>query len=316
MNLDLEALKTFVRVAELGSFTQAAQQLGMPKARASAQVQRLEAALGAQLFQRSTRVVRLTSEGEQLLKLAPGLLTHAEDVGTLFQANRAIRGRVRLELPVMVATDIVIPRLPGLMALHPQLEVEICASDRIAAAKREGFDLVLRIGPVNDQGLVGRRIGQSTMMNYASPGYLRQYGTPRTLDDLRAHCVVHYATDPTPIFEYLDGPSQRALPMRASVTVDNFAAYEAACVAGLGIAQLPRQGSYRHASTLVEVLPEYVARPLPISVLHTHGRSAPKRVRVVMSWLVELLGPLIAEAGRSAPRGPSERSSAGSAKGT
>lgn len=293
MSLDLESLQVFVRVAEQRSFTAAAQQLGMPKARSSAHVQRLEAQLGTQLFQRSTRVVHLTPEGEHLLKLAPGLLSHAEEVGTLFQTSRAIRGRVRMELPVMVATDFVIPRLPQLMALHPELQVEICASDRIASAKREGFDLVLRIGVVNDETLVGRRIGESTMMNCASPTYLRQYGMPKTLEDLRSHVVVHYAADQVANFEYRDGAQYRELPMRSVITVDNFEAYEAACVAGLGIAQIPRHGIERHADKLVEVLPEFVARPAPISVLHTHGRSVPKRVRVVMTWLVDALTPLV-----------------------
>lgn len=293
MSIDLESLQVFVRVAEQRSFTAAAQQLGMPKARSSAHVQRLEAQLGTQLFQRSTRVVHLTPEGEHLLKLAPGLLSHAEEVGTLFQTSRAIRGRVRMELPVMVATDFVIPRLPQLMALHPELQVEICASDRIASAKREGFDLVLRIGVVNDETLVGRRIGESTMMNCASPTYLRQYGMPKTLEDLRSHVVVHYAADQVANFEYRDGAQYRELPMRSVITVDNFEAYEAACVAGLGIAQIPRHGIERHADKLVEVLPEFVARPAPISVLHTHGRSVPKRVRVVMTWLVDALTPLV-----------------------
>ncbi len=301
MSIDLEALRTFVRVAELRSFTQAAAHLGMPRARASAQVQRLEASLGTQLFQRSTRAVHLTPEGEQLLALAPGLLARADEVATLFHASRAIRGRVRVELPVMVATDFVIPRLPSLLALHPQLHVEICASDRVTAARREGFDLVLRIGPVGDEGLVGRRIGVSSMMNCASPAYLRQHGTPRTLADLSRHLVVHYAADTTPNFEYLDGSVYRELPMRACVTVDNFEAYEAACVAGLGIAQLPRQGGARYADALVEVLPEYVARPAPISLLHTHGRAAPRRVRAVMRWLLDALTPLVRAQTADAP---------------
>lgn len=292
MALDLESIKVFVRVAALQSFTQAAHQLGMPKARASAHVQRLEAELGAQLLHRSTRVVRLTPEGELLLKRAHGFLAEAEELGALFQAERGLRGRVRIELPVLIARDFVIPRLPELLAHHPQLQLEICASDRIAAAKREGFDLVLRIGPVHEPGLVGRRLGEATMMNCASPSYLRQHGTPRTLDDLRDHFVVHYAADPAPGFEYYDGKLYRELPMRSMVTVDSFNAYEAACIAGLGIIQIPRPGQERHAAKLVEVLPELVARPVPISLLHTHGRAAPRRVRAVMTWLTELLAPL------------------------
>lgn len=293
MSIDLDSLKVFTRVAELRSFTEAARQLGIPKARASARVQRLEAELGTQLLQRSTRVVRLTPEGEVLLKRTPGFLAEADEIGALFHAGRVLRGRVRMELPVVVALEFVIPRLPELLARHPQLQVEICASDRIAAALREGFDLVLRIGAVAEPGLVGRRIGESTMMNCASPAYLRQYGTPRTLEDLRSHLVVHYAADTVPNFEYRDGETYRQLPMRSMVTVDNFEAYEAACLAGLGIVQIPRHGLERHDNKLVEILPEFVARPVPIALLHTHGRSVPRRVRVVMNWLMGVLAPII-----------------------
>ncbi|WP_434424069.1 LysR substrate-binding domain-containing protein [Nannocystis pusilla] len=295
MSFDLDSLKVFVRVAELQSFTQAAHQLGMPKARASAHVQRLEGELGAQLLRRSTRVVRLTPEGESLLKRAHGFLAEAEEIAALFQAGRGLRGRVRVELPVLIAREFVIPRLPELLARHPQLQLEICASDRIVAALREGFDLVLRVGPVNEPELVGRRLGEAPMMNCASPSYLRQHGTPRTLDDLRDHLVVHYATDPAPVFEYFDGETYNELPMRSAVTVDNFDAYEAACIAGLGIVQVPRPGQERHANRLVEILPELTARPVPITLLHTHGRSAPRRVRAVMTWLTELLSPLVSE---------------------
>jgi DNA-binding transcriptional LysR family regulator len=293
MSLDLESLKVFSRVAEVRSFTEAARQLRMPKARASAHVQRLESALGTQLLLRSTRVVQLTPEGTQLLQRVPSFLAEAEELSSLFHGPRALRGKVRLELPVLVATQFVIPRLPELFARHPELEVDICASDRVAAAVREGFDLVLRIGVVREPGLVGKKLGESRMMNCASPSYLRQHGTPRTLDDLRAHRVVHYAADAVANFEYLEGTTYRELPMRSSVTVDNFEAYEAACKAGLGIAQLPRYGHERHGDTLVEILPEFHARPAPISVLHTHGRSAPRRVKVVMSWLIGVLAPIL-----------------------
>ncbi|MBM7115987.1 LysR family transcriptional regulator [Archangium primigenium] len=293
MRLDLDALKIFVRVAELRSFTQAAHQLGMPKARASAHVQKLEAELGTQLLQRSTRVVRPTPEGEQLLKRAPAFLAEAEEISALFHASRALRGRVRVELPVIIARDFVMPRVPELLARHPQLQLDICASDRLVAAVRDGFDLVLRVGLVNEPGLVGRRIGEASSMNCASPAYLRQHGTPRTLDDLRDHFVVHYATDPVPVFEYIDGPTYKELPMRSMVTVDNFDVYEAAGLAGLGIVQVPRSALERHANRIVEILPEFVARPVPITLLHTHGHSVPRRVRAVMTWLMEVLAPTV-----------------------
>lgn len=295
MSLDLDALKIFVRVAELRSFTHAAHQLGMPKARASASVQKLESELGTQLLHRSTRVVHPTPEGEQLLKRAVGFLGEAEEISTLFRSRRALRGRVRVELPAVIAREYVIPKLPELLARHPQLQLHISASDRIVSALREGIDIVMRIGPVDEPGLVRRRIGEARMMNCVSPSYLRQYGTPRTLGDLSEHLIVHYATDPAPVFEYFDGNTYKEVPMRSVVTVDNVEAYVAACVAGLGIAQLPRSGQERYANQLVEILPELTARSSPITLLHTHGRSVPRRVRAVMTWLTELLVPIVGE---------------------
>lgn len=293
-DVDIESIKVFTRVAELRSFTEAARQLGMSKARASAQVQRLEADLGTQLLHRSTRVVRPTPEGELLLRRSPAFLAEADEIAAMFQAGRALRGRVRVELPVLVARDAVIPRLHELLERHPQLHLEICASDRIVAAQREGFDIVLRIGPVKEDGLIGRRLGEAPTMNAASPGYLRQHGTPRTLDDLsHGHSVVHFAADATATFEYFDGVAYRELPMPSVLTVDNIDTYEAAGAAGLGIIQVPRPAVPR--ANLVEILPTLVARPSPISLLHTHGRSAPRRVRAVMTWLAEVIAPMVRE---------------------
>lgn len=296
MGLDIEALKVFLRVAELRSFAQAARQLNMPRARASAHVQRLEGELGTALLHRTTRVVRLTPEGEDLLERARALVVDAEEIASLFRADAALRGRVRVALPALVARDLVIPHLPDLLQRHPQLHVDLCASDRLAAPMRDGFDLVLRIGPVHEPSLVGRRLGEVSTRNYASPAYLRAHGTPRTREDLQNHIVVHYAADPIPSFEYMDGAVCVELPMRASVTVDSFEAYEAAGAAGLGIVQLPDQGQARYADRLVEILPELRARPSPIQLLHTHGRSSPRRVRVVMGWLIDRLLPLVSRA--------------------
>lgn len=295
MKLDVDSLRVFVRVAELRSFTQAARQLQMPKARASAHVQKLESTLGTQLLLRSTRMVRPTLEGEQLLTRARAFLAEADEIGALFQAERGLRGRVCIELPVGIAREFVIPRIPELVARHPQLEIDLRASDRYRAAMREGFDIVLRLGSTGEAGLTGRRFGALPMTNLASPGYLRQRGIPKTLADLNHHLVVRFASDPSPTFEHFDGERYVELPMRSVITVDNVDAYIAACVAGLGIVQVPRPGQSRVIDPLVEILPEHTARPLPVTLLHAHGRSVPRRVRAVMSWLSELLVPVLGE---------------------
>lgn len=316
MTIDLDALRTFVKVAELASFTQAADQLGLAKARVSLQVKQLEHDLGTQLLQRSTRVVRPTSEGEQLLARAHRLLADADDVGTMFHNARGLRGRVRADLPVSLARQVVIPRLPELFARHPDIELTLSATDRRVDAVREGCDCVLRVGGSGDASLVGRRLGSLQMMNYASPGYLHQRGVPRTLDDLADHLIVHYSPSlgaEPPTFEYpVSGGGYAELPMRSVLTVNSVEAYLAACVAGLGIIQVPRGGMHDRlaAGSLVEVLPDWTCAPMPMWLLHTHGRAAPRRVRAVMAWLAEVVEPFVLAGGYQGQAGRSRRSTA------
>ncbi|WP_437596587.1 LysR family transcriptional regulator [Sorangium sp. So ce590] len=296
MSVDLESLKIFVKVAELESFTRAGEHLGMPKARVSLRLKALEAELGSRLLQRSTRVVRLTPDGEALLPRARRLVLEADDIGGMFQSARALRGRVRIDLPVNFACNVIIPRLPELLARHPELEMVVSTTDRRVAPLREGFDCVVRVGAPGDAELVGRRLGVLRMMNCASPAYLRKHGTPRRLEDLDRHLVVHYSSAlgaEAPSFEYPDDGGYRERPMRSVVTVNGADAYRAACVAGLGIIQAPRVGVLESitAGVLVEVLPALTCAPMPVSLLHTHGRGVPRRVRAVMSWITEVLSP-------------------------
>ena len=294
--MDLEALRIFVKVAELASFTRAAEHFGMPKARASARVQALEAELGVRLLQRTTRTVRPTGDGEQLLPRAKQLVADAEEVGAMFQASRTLRGVVRVDLPIRLARDIVIPRLPELLAQHPQLEIQLSTTDRRVEVVREGFDCVLSVGNLAASGLMAQRLGALAMANCASPGYLKKYGTPIVLAELDRHLLVNYAltfgTTP-PAFEYPDAGAYQLYPMRSVITVNSSDAYQVACLAGLGIIQVPRIGVRQllEDGALVEILPDLASEPMAVSLVHGHGRSVPKRVRAVMQWLAAVLAP-------------------------
>jgi DNA-binding transcriptional LysR family regulator len=297
--LDLEAVRSFIKVAELASFTQAAEHLGVPKAKVSLQVKALEAELGVRLLQRTTRSVRPTPDGEQFLARAARLVGDADELGAMFQAPRALRGIVRVDLPVNFARNLILPRLPELFALYPQIELQLSTTDRRVELMREGFDCVLRVGALGDSGLVARRLGLLPMTNCASADYVRSHGTPRSLAELDHHLLVHYAGsfgNEPPAFEWRDGAATRTRPMRALLTVNNVDAYHAACVAGLGIIQAPRIGvvDALAAGSLVEVLPDYVCEPMPVSILHGHGRSVPRRVRAVMAWIAGIVEPRLA----------------------
>jgi DNA-binding transcriptional LysR family regulator len=294
--MDLDALRVFVKVAEHASFTRAAEHLSMSKARASARVQSLETELGVHLLQRTTRTVRPTPDGELLLPRAKQLVAEADELSSMFQSSRTLRGLVRIDLPVSLARDYVIPRVPELLALHPLLELQLSATDRRVEVVREGFDCVLSVGTLTPSGLIAQRLGELSMASCASPAYLHKYGTPRTIDDLARHVLIHFASRlsaGTPEFEYRAGDRYAVYPMRASITVNNTDAYRAACLAGLGIIQVPRLGvrAMLEAGILVEILPDFPSEPMTVSLVHGHGRSVPKRVRIVMTWLAGLITP-------------------------
>jgi DNA-binding transcriptional LysR family regulator len=297
--MDVDDLRVFVTVAELASFTRAAELLGMPKARASLRVQALEAELGVRLLQRTTRTVRPTRDGEQLLPRAKQLVIDAEELGAMFQGSRALRGLVRVDLPINFARDLIIPRLPELLAAHPQLEIQLSTTDRRVDLVREGFDCVLSVGTLPASGLFAQRLGALTMASCASPAYLKKLGTPRAIADLATHLLVHYSIrfgSDAPAFEYRDGNGYALAPMRSIVTVNSTDAYRAACLAGLGIIQVPRIGVRDHLEegSLVEILPDFPSEPMPVSLVHSHGRNVPKRVRAVMTWIAGLMQPRIA----------------------
>jgi DNA-binding transcriptional LysR family regulator len=295
--MDLETLRVFAKVAELTSFSRAAEQLGLAKGRVSTAVQQLESRLGTRLLQRTTRSVRLTPDGERFLDRCKELLTEAEQLEAMFRpAASGLSGRLRIDMPHRIARDLVMPRLPEFLAAHPSLEIGISTTDRRVDLVHEGFDCVLRVGALPDSDLVARPLGGLPTSNVASPGYLRAHGTPRRLADLARHHVVHYAPSLSAqeaCWEYVVDGERRTLPMRARVTVNATDAYQAAALAGLGLIQSPRLGTQAlvDAGQLVEVLPRFTAPPMPVSLLVANRRQLAPRVQAFMSWITQILAP-------------------------
>jgi DNA-binding transcriptional LysR family regulator len=306
----IETLKVFVRVAELASFTQAAQSLALPKASASTAVQRLEASLGTRLFHRTTRRVQLTQDGQTFYERCKDVLADLDEMQTMFQPEASgLRGRLRVDMPMRLAHDVVIPNLPEFLSAHPGLELELSSTDRRVDVVGEGFDCVLRVGPLVDSSLVARALGTMVMVNLASPAYLAQFGEPRVLEDLHSHRLVHYVTalgQRCPGFEWLDTAGHvHFQPMAGVLTVSDSGAYTAASLAGLGIIQVPRHGSETELADgrLREILPDFRAAPMPVHLLYPHRRQLPRRVQIFMQWLAELLAP------RLQPPSPLQRTS-------
>jgi len=295
----LDTMQVFVRVAEMASFTRAAESLAMPKGSVSTAVQQLEAMLGARLLHRTTRKVQLTQDGQAFYERSKDLLADMDELQSMFQrGGQSLRGRLRVDMSTGMACNIVMERLPEFLEAHPSIELELSGTDRLVDVVREGFDCVLRVGPLAESSLVARRLGRLRVINCASPGYIRQYGMPRTLADLANHRVIHYVSTlgakPSG-WEYPEGAGYACLPMAGALTVNNTETYKAACLAGLGMIQSPAAGLQPliDRGELVEVLPDFPAEPMPVSFLYANRRHLPRRVSEFMAWVALLLEPYL-----------------------
>lgn len=297
-----DRMHIFVRVAELASFTQAAEALGIPKASASTAVQQLETQLGTRLLHRTTRRVQLTQDGQAYYERCKDLLADVDELQSMFQHldGAGLRGRVRIDMSTGMARNVVVPRLPELLARHPGLEVELSSTERRVDVVREGFDCVLRTGAVVDSSLVARPLGLARLVNCASPAYLRAHGTPRSLADLPGHRLVHFVNTlgaRSAGFEAVVDGALVLTPMQGALTVNNAEAYMAGCLAGLGLIQVPHLGvvDLLARGDLVEVLPQLAAPPMPLTLMYANRRNLPRRVRTVMDWLAQVVAEHLAQ---------------------
>jgi DNA-binding transcriptional LysR family regulator len=290
-----EIMRVYIRVSELASFSKAAESLGLPKATVSTAVQQLEAQLGTRLLHRTTRQVQMTQDGQIYFERCKDLLSDVEELESLFKKDaRNISGRLRVDMPQGIARNLVLPQLNEFLKKYPSIEVELSSTDRRVDLIAEGFDCVIRVGKLVDSGLIARNLGQLSIINCVSPGYIKEFGKPKSIADLANHYLVHYSTSlgaKPEGFEYFDGEAYTSVQMKGRITVNNSDAYNAACVAGFGIVQVPAIGMKTHLEnkTIIEVLPELKAEAMPVSIIYPHRRNLSKRVQVFMDWIAEIM---------------------------
>lgn len=291
----IHAMQLFLRVAELESFSRAADTLGLPKGSVSRQIQALENHLGIRLLHRTTRRVHLTQDGMTYYERAKDLLSNLDELDAMFQHDpTSVSGKLRVDMPVGIAKNLVIPQLPAFLQQYPAIELELSSSDRLVDVIREGFDCVLRVGALKDSGLIARPLGKLTQVNCASPDYLARFGYPETLEDLASHALIHYSSHPgvrPQGFEVAIDNTTKWINTGGVLTVNSTETYHAACLAGLGIIQVPRTGVREalRSGKLVEILPQYRAGPMPVSLIYPHRRNLSRRVYLFMEWLSGLM---------------------------
>ncbi|HEY0064241.1 MAG TPA: LysR family transcriptional regulator, partial [Telluria sp.] len=192
----VKAMQTFVRIVEANSFSKAAEILQLPRASLTATMQNLEAFLGTQLLQRTTRRLSVTPDGAQYYQQCIEILGAIDVAEMSFRSPDASRprGKLRVELPGALGRHLVIPRLAQFHAVCPDVQLSVSTGDRLVDLTQEGIDCALRVGQLADSALVARRVGSMRFIACAAPAYLARFGVPGDPDELPAHqTVVHFS---------------------------------------------------------------------------------------------------------------------------
>jgi LysR family transcriptional regulator for bpeEF and oprC len=288
----LKAMQTFVRIVEANSFTKAAETLDLPRAALTATMKNLEAFLGVQLLQRTTRRLSLTPDGADYFQKCLDILQAVAAAEDTFRGQAASRprGRLRVELPGAVGRLLVMPHIAGFCRECPDIDLVVSLTERLADVTQEGLDCTLRVGELQDSALVARRLGSMRFLTCAAPDYLARHGVPQTPDDLRAHRgIMHFSGRTGRPFDWdymVDGRAVIA-DIRGAIAVTDPEAYIICALQGMGLIQAARYQVRDHLASgaLVEVLGATLPAPMPISLVYPQGRMASPRLRVFADWL-------------------------------
>ncbi|WP_454722502.1 MULTISPECIES: LysR family transcriptional regulator [Cupriavidus] len=287
-----QEMQAFVRIAERGSFSLAADDLHIPRPTVTNLIKRLEMRLGARLLERTTRQVRLTHDGEAYYTRCVRLLADLEEADGTFR-NAMPKGLLSVNLQGTLARHFVVPALPEFLRRYPDLRLHISEADRLIDLVREGIDCALRAGVLRDSSLIGRQIASMAQVTVASPEYLAGHGEPRSLADLERHFAVNYvssATGKAMPMAFQVGGSVVDVHMPSTISVTGADLYTGTAVAGAGLIQVPRYRIEREVADgqLQIVLPDMPPPPMPVSVLYSHNRQLSPRVRLFTQWLADL----------------------------
>ena len=285
------SLQLFTQIVESGSLSAAAREAGLSQPTVSKQLAELEARLGAQLLQRTTRQSSLTEAGSVFYVRAKRILAElAEAESDATELHGSPRGTLRVGAPVTFGRLHVMPILPAFLRRHPGLVVDLAMSDRFTDLVEDGADVVIRVGRLSDVSLIARHVGRSARVPVASPEYLAIRGEPRTPRDLPDHDCVAYTLLATGNEWHFTGPSgAEAVRVQGSFRANNADAVRQAVLAGLGIALLPcwLVADDLAAGTLRSLLPDWTPSTVDVSVLYAPTPRVASKVRAFVDHIVD-----------------------------
>ena len=301
---NLADLRVLVETARGGSLTAAARALELTPAAASAMLKRLEARVGVRLFERSTRAMRLTPQGQTLLDYAERALELLEEgAGRAQSLSGALRGTVRIAAPSDLARSLLLPWLDAFAQAHPGVHVALTVSDRLHDVRRDAVDVALRYGELADSQLAARTLCITRRLPCAAPAYLARHGTPGHPRELAAHRLVslHIAGRREVRWTFTRGSGAGAdsatVPVDAALSCDDGAIVHDWALAGAGIAYKSALDVRDHlrAGRLVALLPDWTGQRYVLSAVLPSNRFVPARVRALVDHLAACFQALTGE---------------------
>jgi DNA-binding transcriptional LysR family regulator len=287
---NISGMLVFSQVVEEGSFTAAAKQLGISKASISREIAALEERLGAQLLRRTTRRMSLTEIGDLFYERCRRVVEEAEDAErSVHRLQAEPHGSLRVAVPMSFGTLQIAPRIHRFLERHPNVKVEIEATDRVIDLVHERIDLSVRIRRPRERSYVMRRICPIRGMLCASPDYLARHAAPTTPREVSQHeCLSYRGASETWIFGTGD-----SIEASGRLTFDNGDALRRAALEGLGLVYLPTflLGDDLREGRLVPLLVDHIHPGTSLFAVYPENRHLSPKVRAMIDWLVEELGP-------------------------
>ncbi len=285
------AMSIFVQVVDSGSFSAAAERLGLSRAQVSKSVMQLEAHLDTRLLNRTTRRISLTDSGRIYYERSRAILDEVTEAEECAREDTAeARGVLTVGAPTSFGLLHLQPLIPGFLAAHPQVQISLSLADRFLDVVAEGFDVALRIAELEDSSLIARRLAPCRRVLCAAPSYLQKNGTPRVPQDLAIHACLVYSNELRPDTWTLHGPAgSERVTVNGPVCADNGDILCAAAEAGLGVTLLPTfiVGEALSAGRLVTVLDDYCPPDLTINAVYPSRRFLSAKVRSFVDFLAE-----------------------------
>jgi DNA-binding transcriptional LysR family regulator len=281
-------MEVFVAIVDHGSLTGAARSLGRSLPTVVRTLSVLEAHLDTRLLNRTTRRIALTDEGRRYLARCRRILADVQDAESELADGNEPAGQVTVTAPVLFGQMHVVPGIAGFLARHLRARVDLLLLDKVISLVDEGVDLAVRIAHLEDSSLVARRVGHIRRVLCASPAYLERAGYPHHPRELSGRDCLRWRTlDGGRVWRFQEAGRLLSVHPQGRFASNHVAAALNACTAGLGIGSFL---SYQVADAvrrgqLELLLEEFEPDPIPVSLVHTHARLIPSRVRAMADWL-------------------------------